>query len=40
MNPDYDGFGNCPYATMTEFCVNDDIAVIHLSQDAPAEADI
>ena len=40
MNPDYDGFGNCPDATMTEFCVNDDIAVIHLSQDAPAAADI
>ena len=25
---------------MTEFCVNDDIAVIHLSQDAPVGADI
>jgi hypothetical protein len=40
MNPDYDGFGVCPFATTTEFCVNDDIAVIHMNSDAPANADI
>jgi len=40
MHPDYQGFGNCPYATTTEFCVNDDIAVIHMNQDAPADARI
>jgi hypothetical protein len=39
MNPDYDGFGNCPIG-VTGFCVNDDIAVIHLGQDAPPTADI
>jgi secreted trypsin-like serine protease len=40
MNPDYGGFGVCPFAYMTEFCVNDDIAVIHLSQPAPTTATI
>jgi len=40
MNPNYQGFGNCPYATTTDFCVNDDVAVIHLNQDAPADAKI
>jgi hypothetical protein len=40
MNPDYQGFGNCPYATTTDFCVNDDIAVVHMTQDAPASAKI
>jgi hypothetical protein len=40
MNPDYQGFGNCPYATTTDFCVNDDIAVVHMGQDAPAGARI
>jgi hypothetical protein len=40
MNPSYQGFGNCPYATTTDFCVNDDIAVVHLSQDAPVDARI
>jgi hypothetical protein len=38
MHPNYQGFGNCPYATPTDFCVNDDIAVIHLNQDAPSDA--
>ena len=32
--------GNCPYATTTDFCVNDDVAVIHMNQDAPADAKI
>jgi secreted trypsin-like serine protease len=40
MNPNYQGFGKCPYATTTDFCVNDDIAVVHLSQDAPDDAKI
>jgi hypothetical protein len=39
MNPDYNGFGNCP-AGVNSFCVNDDISVITLSQDAPATAKI
>jgi hypothetical protein len=39
MNPDYDGFGKCP-AGVNSFCVNDDISVITLSQDAPADAKI
>lgn len=39
MNPDYKGFGNCP-AGVPGFCVNDDISVITLSQDAPASAKI
>lgn len=37
MHPDYAGFGNCP-AGVPAFCVNDDIAVITLPTDAPAEA--
>ena len=40
MNPFYQGFGNCPYPTTTDFCVNDDVAVIHMNADAPAEATI
>jgi len=40
MNPFYQGFGNCPYPTATDFCVNDDVAVIHLNQDAPDSAKI
>jgi hypothetical protein len=40
MNPFYQGFGNCPYATTTDFCVNDDVAVIHMNADAPADAKI
>jgi hypothetical protein len=39
MNPDYQGFGNCP-AGVNSFCVNDDISVITLGQDAPASAKI
>jgi len=39
MNPDYQGFGNCPTG-VDSFCVNDDISVITLSQDAPASAKI
>jgi hypothetical protein len=39
MNPDYQGFGNCP-AGVISFCVNDDIAVITLGADAPASAKI
>ena len=39
MNPDYQGFGKCP-AGLSGFCVNDDIAVITLSADAPASAKI
>ncbi len=39
MNPDYKGFGNCP-AGVNSFCVNDDISVITLSQDAPDSAKI
>ena len=39
MNPDYQGFGNCP-AGVNSFCVNDDISVITLGRDAPASAKI
>jgi hypothetical protein len=39
MNPFYQGFGNCPTG-VSGFCVNDDISVIHLSADAPADAKI
>ena len=39
MNPNYAGFGNCP-AGVSGFCVNDDLAVITLGQDAPASAKI
>lgn len=39
MNPNFHGFGNCPTG-VNDFCVNDDIAVIHLGQDAPAAAKI
>jgi hypothetical protein len=39
MNPDYKGFGNCPVG-VNSFCVNDDISVITLAQDAPASAKI
>jgi hypothetical protein len=40
MNPNYQGFGNCPYATTTDFCLNDDIAVVHMNTDAPDTAKI
>jgi len=39
MHPDYAGFGNCP-AGVPGFCVNDDVAVITLPVDAPADATI
>jgi hypothetical protein len=39
MNPDYQGFGHCP-AGVNSFCLNDDISVITLGQDAPAGAKI
>jgi hypothetical protein len=39
MNPNYAGFGHCP-AGVNSFCVNDDISVITLGQDAPASAKI
>jgi hypothetical protein len=39
MNPDYQGFGNCP-AGVSGFCVNDDISVITLGADAPASAKV
>ncbi|MGZ5201795.1 MAG: trypsin-like serine protease [Telluria sp.] len=39
MNPDYQGFGNCP-SGVAGFCVNDDISVITLASDAPASAKI
>ncbi len=40
MDPHFQGFGNCPYVTVTDFCLNDDIAVITLGEDAPASAKI
>jgi len=39
MNPNYAGFGHCPVG-VPGFCVNDDLAVITLGQDAPASAKI
>jgi hypothetical protein len=39
MNPNYQGFGNCP-SGVAGFCVNDDISVITLASDAPASAKI
>ena len=39
MNPNYNGFGVCP-AGVNGFCVNDDVAVITLPTDAPADAKI
>lgn len=39
IHPDYQGFGVCPVG-VASFCVNDDIAVITLSADAPASARI
>jgi hypothetical protein len=37
MHPDYHGFGICP-AGVGGFCVNDDLAIVRLSQAAPLEA--
>jgi len=39
IHPDYAGFGNCPTG-VPGFCVNDDIAIVTLSSDAPASAKI
>lgn len=39
MDAGYRGFGNCPVG-VPGFCVNDDIAVITLGEDAPASAKI
>lgn len=39
MHPNYQGFGNCPVG-VPGFCVNDDVAVITMNQDAPAAAKI
>ena len=39
MDPDYKGFGNCPVG-VDSFCVNDDVAVITLGEDAPDSAKI
>jgi hypothetical protein len=39
VQQDYKGFGNCP-AGVDSFCVNDDLSVITLGQDAPAGAKI
>ncbi|QYF96063.1 trypsin-like serine protease [Massilia sp. PAMC28688] len=39
IHQDYQGFGNCPTG-VSGFCVNDDVAVITLSKDAPAAAKI
>jgi hypothetical protein len=39
MHADYQGFGNCP-AGLDAFCVNDDVSVITLGEDAPASAKI
>lgn len=39
MNPNYGGFGKCP-VNVPGFCVNDDISVITLSQDAPDSAKV
>jgi len=38
INPDYQGFNNCPDGTTG--CVNDDISIITLSEDAPDSAKI
>lgn len=39
MHPNYQGFGNCPAGSPSDwFCVNDDLAIITLSQAAPVQA--
>jgi secreted trypsin-like serine protease len=41
MHADYAGFGHCPAGSnLAGQCVNDDVAVVTLSQDAPKEAKI
>jgi hypothetical protein len=39
VQQDYKGFGNCPTG-VDSFCVNDDVAVVTLGEDAPATAKI
>ncbi|QNA91110.1 trypsin-like serine protease [Massilia sp. Dwa41.01b] len=39
VHQEYKGFGNCP-AGVDSFCVNDDVAVLTLGEDAPASAKI
>lgn len=39
IHPDYEGFGNCPLG-VNAFCLNDDLSVITLGEDAPASAKI
>ncbi len=39
LNPNYQGFGNCPPG-VSAFCLNDDLSVITLGEDAPATAQI
>lgn len=39
IDPGYQGFGTCPPG-VDSFCVNDDVAVITLAEDAPASARI
>lgn len=39
MDADYKGFGNCPVG-VNSFCVNDDVAVITMGEDAPDSAKI
>jgi hypothetical protein len=39
MNPDYQGFGHCP-AGVDGFCANDDVSVITLAKDAPANVQV
>lgn len=40
IDANYQGFGNCPAAAAGNFCVNDDVSVITLGQDAPVGAKI
>ena len=35
MNPNYNGFGVCPPGSSSEQCLNDDVAIIRLSQAVP-----
>lgn len=39
MNPDYQGFGVCPGGRAGQ-CLNDDVAVVTLNRDAPANAKV
>jgi hypothetical protein len=35
MHPDFEGFGKCPAGSASTFCLNDDLAIIHLSRPLP-----